>query len=119
MHSHTVVLEHVQQRRLAGVVQSQEQDLGVLVVQACARASLGVSDRPFPPFEGSAPSRRGRAATRATKKREASDRTEVAEHVVEPVEDEHGGGLMERWAARASASGALDGGVEGFSPPRK
>lgn len=28
-----VVLEHVQQRRLAGIVKTEEEDLGVLVVQ--------------------------------------------------------------------------------------
>lgn len=31
---YTVVLQHVHERGLAGVVQAQEQDLGVLVVQA-------------------------------------------------------------------------------------
>lgn len=34
---HAVLLEHVQQRRLARVVQAQEEDLGGLVVQAQVR----------------------------------------------------------------------------------
>mmetsp|Transcript_36614 Transcript_36614/g.117727 ORF Transcript_36614/g.117727 Transcript_36614/m.117727 type:complete len:230 (+) Transcript_36614:1-690(+) len=46
---HAVVLKHVQERRLACIVQAQEEDLGILVVQS-----------------------------------------EVAEHIPEPVDDEHG-----------------------------
>lgn len=35
MHLDSVLLQHVQQRRLARIVEAQEQDLGTLVVQAC------------------------------------------------------------------------------------
>ena len=37
---HAVLLEHVQQRRLARVVQAQEEDLGGLVVQAQVRQDV-------------------------------------------------------------------------------
>ncbi len=36
-----VVLEHVEQRRLAGIVEAQEQQLGVLVEQAERRQEVG------------------------------------------------------------------------------
>lgn len=39
-HGDAVVLQHVQQRRLAGVVEAQEQQLGVLVRQAQVRQDL-------------------------------------------------------------------------------
>ena len=37
---HAVVLEHVEQRRLAGIVEAQEQQLGVLVEQAERRQDV-------------------------------------------------------------------------------
>lgn len=38
---HLVVREHVQHRRLARIVKAQEEDLGVLLEEACARAARG------------------------------------------------------------------------------
>lgn len=37
---HTVILQHVEQRRLAGIVEAQEQQLGVLVEQAERREDV-------------------------------------------------------------------------------